>query len=108
MEKASSDAERSVSDDANLPPEPSFSVLRQGNWDQPKKKRKRWLAEPYRSFSIVAGIGFGLSDWILPDTVDNVVQLVLGGLTVLGLVAGLRKSLLASTEHAISDQLSRD
>jgi hypothetical protein len=63
--------------------------------DRGRRRRKRWLAEPYRSFSIAASIGFGISSFILPDSIQNVVQLVMGILTVGGLAAGFRSSYLA-------------
>jgi hypothetical protein len=78
---------------------PEFGVARPAarEPDQPRKRRrKRWLAEPYRSFSIAASIGFGISSWILPDSIQNVVQLVIGLLTIGGLAAGFRSSYLAN------------
>jgi hypothetical protein len=55
-----------------------------------RKARKMSSAEPWRSISIVATLGFGLSSWLLPDAIQDIVQLVLGILTAGALFAGLR------------------
>ena len=47
-------------------------------------RRVRWwsLREPWRSVSIVAGIGFVATSWMLPDDVAGVSQVALGVLTL--------------------------
>jgi hypothetical protein len=59
-------------------------------WNALRKARKRSFREPWRTLSIVAAIGFGLSSWLLPDSVANITDLITGGLGVASLVAGLR------------------
>jgi hypothetical protein len=55
-----------------------------------RKARKMSSAEPWRSISIVATLGFGLSSWLLPAAIQDIVQLVLAILTAGALFAGLR------------------
>jgi hypothetical protein len=59
-------------------------------WKASRKIHKRSFREPWRSLSIVSTIGFGLSSWLLPDSVADVAQLVTGGLGAASLFAGLR------------------
>jgi hypothetical protein len=59
-------------------------------WNALRKARKRSFREPWRTLSIVAAIGFGLSSWLLPDSVSNITDLITGGLGVAALVAGFR------------------
>ena len=60
-------------------------------WNTARKQRRRALREPWRSVSIVAGIGFGLSSWLLPDSVANVAELVTLGLSIASFAAAWRK-----------------
>ncbi len=57
-------------------------------WNRMRKARRRSFREPWRSVSIVAGIGFALSSWLLPDSVSDIMQLVTAGLTVASIAAG--------------------
>lgn len=75
---------------AALQPDPMDRELEQ--WTKPQKSRARLLAEPWRSLTIVASVGFGFSSWMLPDAVQDVTQVVMGVLTAGGLIAGRRKS----------------
>lgn len=56
-----------------------------------RKIKKRSFREPWRSVSIASAIGFGLSSWLLPDSVDNIAQLITLGLTLASFYAGYRK-----------------
>ncbi len=60
-------------------------------WKAKRKLRKRSFREPWRSVSIAAAVGFGLSSWLLPDSVADVAQLVTSGLAVAAFLAGFRK-----------------
>jgi len=61
------------------------------NYKAMRKIKKRSFREPWRSVSIASAIGFGLSSWLLPDSVDNIAQLITLGLTLASLYAGYRK-----------------
>jgi hypothetical protein len=59
-------------------------------WKAARKRYKRSFREPWRTLSIVAAVGFGLSSWLLPDSVADVAQLVTGGMAAASLFAGIR------------------
>ncbi len=76
---------------AEMPARGPLSVEQEvQQWNEARKTRKRSFREPWRSVSIVAGLGFVATSWILPDTVANVAQLALGVLTVGSFYAGWR------------------
>jgi hypothetical protein len=60
-------------------------------WKAVRKARKRSFREPWRTAAIVSTIGFGLSSWLLPDSVSTTTDLITGGLAVGSIIAGLRK-----------------
>lgn len=60
-------------------------------WKAARRLRRRSFREPWRSVSIAAAIGFGLSSWLLPDSVAGVAQLVTLGLSVASFAAGFRR-----------------
>jgi len=60
-------------------------------WNAMRKLRKRSFREPWRSVCIAAVILFGLSTWLLPDSVANVADLVTTGLAAASFFAGFRK-----------------
>ena len=66
-------------------------------WKVARKQRKRIFREPWRTLSIAAGIGFGASSWLLPDSVATVAQLTTAGLTAASVVAGIRGNLRAAS-----------
>lgn len=75
-----------------LAPDPDADVDREvKEWKAMRKIRKRSFREPWRSVCIAASIGFGVSSWILPDSVETVAQLVTAGLTAASFFAGYRK-----------------
>jgi hypothetical protein len=59
-------------------------------WKAARKKQRGRFREPWRTLSIATTVGFGLSFWLLPDSVANVVQYVTGGLALASFIAGLR------------------
>ncbi|MGZ5987510.1 MAG: hypothetical protein ACXWLZ_00540 [Rhizomicrobium sp.] len=59
-------------------------------WKTARKVRKRSFREPWRSLSIAATIGFGVSSWLLPDSVADVAQVVTAGLGAASFFAGIR------------------
>ena len=59
-------------------------------WKTARKVRKRSFREPWRSLSIAATIGFGVSSWLLPDSVADVAQVVTAGLGAASFFAGVR------------------
>ena len=60
-------------------------------WKAARKLRKRSFREPWRSVSIAAAIGFGASNWLLPDSVAQIADFVSMGLFAVGIIAGLRR-----------------
>ncbi|MGA7676653.1 MAG: hypothetical protein WCA78_16600 [Rhizomicrobium sp.] len=60
-------------------------------WKAMRKVRKRSFREPWRSVCIAATIMFGLSTWLLPDSVATIAELVTTGLAIASLFAGFRK-----------------
>ena len=59
-------------------------------WKESRKVRKRSFREPWRSVSIVAGLGFVATSWMVPDAVANITQLALGVLSAGSFIAGWR------------------
>jgi hypothetical protein len=60
-------------------------------WKKARKIRKRSFREPWRSVCIAATLTFGVSSWLLPDSVADVAQLVTLGLAAASFYAGIRK-----------------
>jgi len=59
-------------------------------WKETRKIIKRSFREPWRSVSIVAGLGFVATSWMVPDTVADVTQVALGVLSAGSFIAGWR------------------
>ena len=59
-------------------------------WNAARKQQRRQFREPWRTLSIVTTVGFGISFWLLPDSVANVVQYITGALALASFFAGLR------------------
>jgi hypothetical protein len=59
-------------------------------WKESRKIKKRSFKEPWRSVSIVAGIAFVATSWMIPDEVSDVAQVALGVLTLGSFIAGWR------------------
>ena len=59
-------------------------------WKRARKAKKRSFREPWRTLAIVSSVGFGLSTWLLPDSVAAVVGYVTLGLCGGSFYAGLR------------------
>jgi len=73
-------------------PDPDAEVDREvEEWKAARKIRKRSFREPWRSVCIAASVGFGVSTWMLPDSVETVAQLVTTGLAAASFFAGYRK-----------------
>ena len=82
-----------------LPPASENAVDVDGElkeWKAARKRYKHSFREPWRTLSIVCTLGFGLSSWLLPDSVADVAQLVTGGLGAASLFAGLRGKVRSS------------
>lgn len=60
-------------------------------WKAKRRLHKRSFREPWRSVSIAAAVGFGLSSWLLPDSVASVTDWITAGLAVAAFFAGFRK-----------------
>ena len=60
-------------------------------WNAARKVRKRSFREPWRSVCIAATLMFGVSSWLLPDSVAEIAQLVTLGLAAASFFAGFRK-----------------
>jgi len=59
-------------------------------WKAARKLQRRSFREPWRTLAIAATVGFGLSSWLLPDSVADVAELVTGGLGAASFFAGFR------------------
>jgi hypothetical protein len=59
-------------------------------WKAARRKRRGRFREPWRTLSIATTVGFGVSFWLLPDSVADVVQYVTGALAAVSFFAGLR------------------
>jgi hypothetical protein len=82
---------RSALSPAEIPQRTPLSVDEElEQWKESRKIRKRSFREPWRSVSIVAGLGFVATSWMVPDTVANVTQLALGVLSAGSFIAGWR------------------
>ncbi len=60
-------------------------------WKKARRIRKRSFREPWRTVSIVAGIAFAPSSFLLPPDVATVADLALGVLTIGSIYAGWRQ-----------------
>jgi hypothetical protein len=60
-------------------------------WKAARKLHRRSFREPWRTLAIATSIGFGVSFWLLPDSVADVVEYVTGGLTLASVIAGMRR-----------------
>lgn len=60
-------------------------------WKAARKLHRRSFREPWRTLAIATSIGFGVSFWLLPDSVADVVQYVTAGLTLASVFAGMRR-----------------
>ena len=60
-------------------------------WKAARKLGKRSFREPWRSVSIAAAIGFGVSNWLLPEQVAQIADIVSMGLFAASVLAGWRK-----------------
>ena len=67
-------------------------------WKAARKLMRRSFREPWRTLAIATSIGFGLSFWLLPDSVADVVQYVSGGLTLASVFAGMRRPMAEAKE----------
>ena len=56
-----------------------------------KAERGSVIPFPWRQISLMAGLCFGIASFVLPETVNDVVQWPLYALTAISLYAGLRK-----------------
>ena len=61
-------------------------------WKVSRKKHRRSFREPWRTLAIATSIGFGLSFWLLPESVGDVVQILTAGLTLASVFAGMRRT----------------
>ncbi len=59
-------------------------------WDAARRQRRRALREPWRTVSIVAGLAFVATSWLVPASVARVAELALGVLSVGSFCAGWR------------------
>jgi hypothetical protein len=79
--------------DATPPsPETIIDVDRElEEWKAARKIGKRSFREPWRTLAIAATVGFGLSSWLLPDSVADVAQYLTLALCAASFFAGFRK-----------------
>ena len=60
-------------------------------WKAARKLGKQSFREPWRSVSIAAAIGFGVSNWLLPEQVAQIADIVSMGLFAASVLVGWRK-----------------
>jgi hypothetical protein len=65
-----------------------------------KKSRDRGFLMPWRQLSLMAGLSFGIASFVLPESVNNVVQWPLYALSAASFYAGFRKSRKQSIRSA--------
>jgi hypothetical protein len=73
-----------------LAPTPKTVEQELEDWKEARRIKKRSFREPWRTVSIVAGIAFAPSSFLLPPEVATVADLALGVLTIGSLYAGWR------------------
>jgi hypothetical protein len=73
-------------------------------WKAARKLYRRSFREPWRTLAIATSIGFGLSFWLLPDSVADVVQYVTAGLTLASVFAGMRRP-KSRAEGSLEDRI---
>jgi hypothetical protein len=56
-----------------------------------KRTRNRGFLMPWRQVSLMAGLSFGIASFVLPDSVNGVVQWPLYALSAASFYAGFRK-----------------
>jgi len=61
------------------------------DWKATRKLKRRSFREPWRSFSIAAGVAFALGIFILPDTVADIANTVTTGLFAVSVFMGWRR-----------------
>jgi len=61
------------------------------DWNERRRLRRRSFREPWRSFSVAAGIALGLGIFILPDSVADIANTVTTGLFAVSVFMGWRK-----------------
>jgi hypothetical protein len=59
-------------------------------WNAARKQHRRSVREPWRTVSIVAGLAFVATSWLVPASVANVAEIALGVLSAGSLYAGWR------------------
>jgi hypothetical protein len=72
-------------------PEPLSVEEELAQWNALRKARRRSFREPWRTVAIAASVMFGLSTWMLPASVNMIVQVMLFGLFGASVYAGLRR-----------------
>jgi len=76
----------------DMPARPTPTVEQEiEEWNEVRKIRRRSFREPWRSVSIVAGLAFVATSWMLPEDVANVAQIPLAILTIGSIYAGWRR-----------------
>jgi hypothetical protein len=66
-----------------------------------KRTRNRGFLMPWRQVSLMAGLSFGIASFVLPDSVNGVVQWPLLALSAVSFYAGFRKPRKHSSPPAI-------
>jgi hypothetical protein len=65
-----------------------------------KKSRDRGFHIPWRQLSLMAGLSFGIASFVLPDSINDVVQWPLYALSAASFYAGFRKRRKQSSPSA--------
>jgi hypothetical protein len=82
---------RSEDEDVLLPARDPPSLEQElEEWKAARKRRKRSFREPWRTVSIVAGLGLAATSWMVPGSVATVAELALGVLSTGSFLAGWR------------------
>jgi len=60
-------------------------------WKAARRAHKRSFREPWRTLAIASTVGFGLSSWLLPDSVADIAQYLTLALCAASFFAGFRR-----------------
>jgi hypothetical protein len=60
------------------------------DWNEPSRQYVKPAKAPWRTFVVIASVGFGATSWLLPQDVANVTEIVFGVMGAASLYVGYR------------------
>ena len=72
-------------------------VTAEQDFEDSWQTRKRGFTIPWRPLALMASLCFGITSFVLPDTVNDVVQYLLYALTAAGIFAGFSRRRTGAT-----------